>query len=62
MVIVVVARPTWGSLLLAGAVMLALGWIVPALTAEWRTVLIMAVIAGSILYHIITSERTKHDE
>jgi len=62
MVIVVLAWPTWGSHLLAGVVMLALGWIVPALPAEWRTVLIMAVITGSILYHLISSERTKHDE
>jgi hypothetical protein len=61
-VVVVLARPTWGSLLLAGIVMLALGWIVPVLPVEWRAILIMAVIAGSILYHLITSERTKRDE
>lgn len=61
-VVVVLARPTWGSLLLAGVAMLALGWIVPALPVEWRTVLIMAAITGSILYHLISSERTKQDE
>jgi hypothetical protein len=61
-VVVVLAQPTWGSLLLAGVVMLALGWIVPVLPVEWRTILIMAVIAGSILHHLITNERTKRDE